>query len=173
MALYISSWTFRPDFMVLDDGSSSLQIYGLEIEQKKLEEDTVVYNRLQEQLKLSPAYLKVTAWPMSISVLWLPFSCHHMVLAWSSLLAEDIEQAFLSVIVLSINVRSLHLRSICFSMRKQNLHWEHPTWITRKSRSDFVNYGWWGNQASARFANASMHILTWCGVNPVNIKLQF
>jgi hypothetical protein len=47
--------------MVLDDGSSSLQIYGLEIEQKKLEEDTVVYNRLQEQLKLSPAYLKVTA----------------------------------------------------------------------------------------------------------------
>ncbi len=61
MALYISSWTFRPDFMVLDDGSSSLQIYGLEIEQKKLEEDTVVYNRLQEQLKLSPAYLKVTA----------------------------------------------------------------------------------------------------------------
>ena len=36
-----------------------LQIYGLENEQKKLEEDTVVYNRLQEQLKLSPAYLKV------------------------------------------------------------------------------------------------------------------
>jgi hypothetical protein len=28
--------------MVLDDGSSCLQIYGLEIEQKKLEEDTVV-----------------------------------------------------------------------------------------------------------------------------------
>lgn len=28
--------------MVLDDGSSSLHIYGLEIEQKKLEEDTVV-----------------------------------------------------------------------------------------------------------------------------------
>ncbi len=61
VALYISLWTFRADFMVLDDGSSSLQIYGLEIEQKKLEEDTVVYNRLQEQLKLSPAYLKVTA----------------------------------------------------------------------------------------------------------------
>lgn len=37
----------------------NMQIYGLEIEQKKLEEDTVVYNRLQEQLKLSPAYLKV------------------------------------------------------------------------------------------------------------------
>ena len=35
------------------------QIYGLEMEQKKLEEDTVVYNRLQEQLKLSPAYKKV------------------------------------------------------------------------------------------------------------------
>ncbi|KAL3699771.1 hypothetical protein R1sor_017793 [Riccia sorocarpa] len=35
------------------------QIYGLEIEQKKLEEDTVVYNRLQEQLKLSPAYQKM------------------------------------------------------------------------------------------------------------------
>jgi hypothetical protein len=33
---------FRADLMVLDDGSSSLQIYGLEIEQKKLEEDTVV-----------------------------------------------------------------------------------------------------------------------------------
>ena len=29
------------------------------MEQKKLEEDTVVYNRLQEQLKLSPAYKKV------------------------------------------------------------------------------------------------------------------
>eukprot|EP00249_Psilotum_nudum_P023229 c28794_g1_i2 orf=582-3110(-) len=35
------------------------QIYGLEIEQKRLEEDTVVYNRLQEQLKLSPAYQKM------------------------------------------------------------------------------------------------------------------
>lgn len=35
------------------------QIYGLEMEQKKLEEDTVVYNRLQEQLKLSPAYKKM------------------------------------------------------------------------------------------------------------------
>lgn len=44
-----------------------LQIYGLENEQKKLEEDTVVYNRLQEQLKLSPAYMKVLClaqtWP--------------------------------------------------------------------------------------------------------------
>ncbi|MCO5548990.1 hypothetical protein L7F22_002455 [Adiantum nelumboides] len=36
------------------------QIYGLEMEQKKLEEDTIVYNRLQEQLKLSPAYQKNT-----------------------------------------------------------------------------------------------------------------
>ncbi|MCO5556976.1 hypothetical protein L7F22_010531 [Adiantum nelumboides] len=35
------------------------QIYGLEMEQKKLEEDTIVYNRLQEQLKLSPAYQKM------------------------------------------------------------------------------------------------------------------
>lgn len=35
------------------------QIYGLEMEQKKLEEDTVVYNRLQEQLKLSPTYQKM------------------------------------------------------------------------------------------------------------------
>ncbi|MQL79765.1 hypothetical protein Taro_012208, partial [Colocasia esculenta] len=32
------------------------QIYKLETEQKRLEEDAVVYNRLQEQLKLSPAY---------------------------------------------------------------------------------------------------------------------
>ncbi|GLJ59835.1 hypothetical protein SUGI_1524510, partial [Cryptomeria japonica] len=35
------------------------QIYRLETEQKRLEEDTVVYNRLQEQLKLSPAYQKM------------------------------------------------------------------------------------------------------------------
>ncbi|KAI5072129.1 hypothetical protein GOP47_0012235 [Adiantum capillus-veneris] len=35
------------------------QVYGLEMEQKKLEDDTVVYNRLQEQLKLSPAYQKM------------------------------------------------------------------------------------------------------------------
>lgn len=35
------------------------QIYGLEMEHKKLEEDTMVYNRLQEQLKLSPAYQKM------------------------------------------------------------------------------------------------------------------
>ncbi|XXG56253.1 hypothetical protein AAC387_Pa03g3721 [Persea americana] len=32
------------------------QIYKLEAEQKRLEEDASVYNRLQEQLKLSPAY---------------------------------------------------------------------------------------------------------------------
>lgn len=35
------------------------QIYRLETEQKRLEEDTEVYNRLQEQLKLSPAYQKM------------------------------------------------------------------------------------------------------------------
>ncbi|KAJ7536677.1 hypothetical protein O6H91_12G077300 [Diphasiastrum complanatum] len=35
------------------------QIYALEVEQKKLEEDTIVYNRLQEQLKQSPAYQKM------------------------------------------------------------------------------------------------------------------
>ncbi|KAH7372989.1 hypothetical protein KP509_17G032300 [Ceratopteris richardii] len=35
------------------------QVYSLEVEQKRLEEDTVVYNRLQEQLKLSPAYQKM------------------------------------------------------------------------------------------------------------------
>ncbi|XP_068653361.1 uncharacterized protein [Aristolochia californica] len=35
------------------------QIYKLEAEQKRLEEDTLVYNRLQEQLKLSPAYKKM------------------------------------------------------------------------------------------------------------------
>ncbi|KAK9142337.1 hypothetical protein Syun_011737 [Stephania yunnanensis] len=34
----------------------SQQMYKLEAEQKRLEEDTLVYNRLQEQLKLSPAY---------------------------------------------------------------------------------------------------------------------
>ncbi|KAK9102554.1 hypothetical protein Sjap_019808 [Stephania japonica] len=31
-------------------------MHKLEAEQKRLEEDTLVYNRLQEQLKLSPAY---------------------------------------------------------------------------------------------------------------------
>lgn len=36
-----------------------LQIYKLEAEQKRLEEDAAVYNRLQEQLKLSPAYKQV------------------------------------------------------------------------------------------------------------------
>ncbi|KAJ7559281.1 hypothetical protein O6H91_04G077400 [Diphasiastrum complanatum] len=35
------------------------QIYGLEVEQRRMEEDTLVYNRLQEQLKLSPAYQKM------------------------------------------------------------------------------------------------------------------
>lgn len=35
------------------------QIYRLETEQKRLEEDTKVYNRLQEQLKLSPSYQKM------------------------------------------------------------------------------------------------------------------
>ncbi|OVA01303.1 hypothetical protein BVC80_8793g13 [Macleaya cordata] len=35
------------------------QIYKLEAEQKRLEEDAVVYNRLQQQLKLSPAYKKM------------------------------------------------------------------------------------------------------------------
>ncbi|PNX76235.1 hypothetical protein L195_g032180 [Trifolium pratense] len=37
------------------------QIYKLELEQKRLEEDAFVYNSLQYQLKLSPAYQKV-AW---------------------------------------------------------------------------------------------------------------
>ncbi|KAI8544597.1 hypothetical protein RHMOL_Rhmol08G0309300 [Rhododendron molle] len=36
------------------------QIYKLELEQKRLEEDAFVYNWLQKQLKLSPAYKKVT-----------------------------------------------------------------------------------------------------------------
>lgn len=35
------------------------QIYKLELEQKRLEEDAFVYNSLQQQLKLSPAYQKV------------------------------------------------------------------------------------------------------------------
>ncbi|XP_023548105.1 uncharacterized protein LOC111806840 isoform X2 [Cucurbita pepo subsp. pepo] len=34
------------------------QIYKLELEQKRLEEDTFVFNWLQQQLKLSPAYKK-------------------------------------------------------------------------------------------------------------------
>ncbi|RZC51783.1 hypothetical protein C5167_020206 [Papaver somniferum] len=37
----------------------SQQIYKLEAEQKRLDEDAVVYNRIQDQLKLSPAYKKV------------------------------------------------------------------------------------------------------------------
>ena len=39
--------------------SGFLQIYKLETEHKRLEEDAVVYNLLQEQLKLSPAYKTV------------------------------------------------------------------------------------------------------------------
>jgi hypothetical protein len=39
--------------MVLDDGSSSLQIYRLEIEQKKLEEDTVVCLRSGEIVQMT------------------------------------------------------------------------------------------------------------------------
>ncbi|KAJ7002925.1 hypothetical protein NC653_008218 [Populus alba x Populus x berolinensis] len=39
------------------------QIYKLELEQKRLEEDTFVYNWLQQQLKLSPAYKKVQMKP--------------------------------------------------------------------------------------------------------------
>ncbi|EFH69221.1 predicted protein [Arabidopsis lyrata subsp. lyrata] len=35
------------------------QIYKLEMEQKRVEEDALVYNWLQQQLKLSPAYKKV------------------------------------------------------------------------------------------------------------------
>lgn len=35
------------------------QIYKLEVEQQRLEEDAFVYNWLQQQLKLSPAYKKV------------------------------------------------------------------------------------------------------------------
>lgn len=35
------------------------QTYKLELEQKRLEEDAFVYNSLQQQLKLSPAYQKV------------------------------------------------------------------------------------------------------------------
>ncbi|CAN1218092.1 hypothetical protein LINPERPRIM_LOCUS1228 [Linum perenne] len=35
------------------------QIYKLEVEQKRLEEDAFVYNWLQQQLKLSPAYKKM------------------------------------------------------------------------------------------------------------------
>ncbi|XLU65075.1 hypothetical protein S245_024284, partial [Arachis hypogaea] len=36
-----------------------LQIYKLELEQKRLEEDAFVYNSLQQQPKLSPVYQKV------------------------------------------------------------------------------------------------------------------
>lgn len=37
----------------------SQQIYKLEMEQKRVQEDALVYNWLQQQLKLSPAYKKV------------------------------------------------------------------------------------------------------------------
>ncbi|KAI3989299.1 hypothetical protein MKX01_004848 [Papaver californicum] len=37
----------------------SQQIYKLEAEQKRLDEDAIVYNRIQHQLKLSPAYKKM------------------------------------------------------------------------------------------------------------------
>ncbi|MCL7042029.1 hypothetical protein MKW94_003761, partial [Papaver nudicaule] len=37
----------------------SQQIYKLEAEQKRLDEDAVVFNRIQDQLKLSPAYKKM------------------------------------------------------------------------------------------------------------------
>ena len=43
----------------------SQQIYKLEMEQKRVQEDALVYNWLQQQLKLSPAYKKVK--PNSIS----------------------------------------------------------------------------------------------------------
>jgi hypothetical protein len=35
------------------------QIYKLELEKQRLEEDAFVYNLLQQQLKLFPAYKKV------------------------------------------------------------------------------------------------------------------
>lgn len=38
---------------------NSVQMYRLEAEQKRLDEDLLVYNRLQEQLKHSPAFKKV------------------------------------------------------------------------------------------------------------------
>ncbi|KAF2546152.1 hypothetical protein F2Q70_00020109 [Brassica cretica] len=37
----------------------SQKIYKLEMEQKRVQEDALVYNWLQQQLKLSPAYKKV------------------------------------------------------------------------------------------------------------------
>ena len=36
-----------------------MKIYKLELEQRRLEEDAVVYNWLQQQLKVSSAYKKV------------------------------------------------------------------------------------------------------------------
>ncbi|MCH80520.1 stress response protein NST1-like [Trifolium medium] len=45
------------------------QIYKLELEQKRLEEDAFVYNWLQHQLKLSPAYKKQLHIPLSIKML--------------------------------------------------------------------------------------------------------
>ncbi|CAI0392216.1 unnamed protein product [Linum tenue] len=41
------------------------QIYKLEVEQKRLEEDAFVYNWLQQQLKLSPAYKKAEEWEVA------------------------------------------------------------------------------------------------------------
>lgn len=49
------------------------QIYKLELEQKRLEEDTFVYNWLQQQLKLSPAYKKVL---QSFLTSFPPFARH-------------------------------------------------------------------------------------------------
>lgn len=43
-----------------------LQIYKLEAEHKRVEEDATVYNLLQEQLKLSPAYKTVITHPHHI-----------------------------------------------------------------------------------------------------------
>jgi len=46
-------------YPILSVGFFTFQIYKLELEQKRLEEDAFVYNWLQQQFKLSPAYNKV------------------------------------------------------------------------------------------------------------------
>lgn len=58
MSLEIGRNMFSVSISLLDY-ALIFQIYKLEFEHKRLEEDAFVYNWLQQQLKLSPAYKKV------------------------------------------------------------------------------------------------------------------
>ncbi|KAK8618755.1 hypothetical protein V6N13_132736 [Hibiscus sabdariffa] len=90
----------------------SSNIYKLEMEQKRLEENAFVYNWLQQQLKLSPAYKKAIPWKLFVQTDKALSSFHAMFSAEFQPSASSQLQLLRSKHQLIPSLKSFHIASV-------------------------------------------------------------